>query len=697
VRLELAHVLRRTPGPEAERVTALVRLLGDDDPNVRWAAALGLGALPTASGVERLTEALSDPDLAVRCAAAKALGACGEVAAPASAALWARTRDSTWFEARTCARELGRLGEAALPSLRQGLSEGAVDRQRHLAVIALRELGAPPLPELTLALELGVSEEVCEALVALGEPAIPALSAALSSAGPLRKASARALARLAAQHQAAREVLTEALASPVARLREAAAAGLPALPDWPERLATLAAEDPSPAVRGGALASLVRQVTESGQVVPALVRGLTDADEGVREASVWGFTRWGALAGSARERLGALLHGDDVAVALAALEALTQISTAEQSRASLEQALSRDSQAVPLAAASALLVGGVESPAAVAALAAALEDASLEYGPAGGYLKAAAHSQLGLDLVERHLQGRHEDEAWRALRWGPHALQSLQRLLHHEQPSIRSSAAACLREDHGAEGGVLLSRAAEEVPEAARELAQYPPPNVDRLTAELDAGGDRALQAAQVLLAEGSQLEGKTLSQALRRAFEDCEPEAAWLFACVALPRGIDVDRAAQALATTRFFPYVDMGGGEGAAVQALAEAGPAGRAATRALWVWAQRESRFNSPERWGQALEASLALLQVGGWPDDVAAVMAEALAAEGRTFADDFGAWPVHPQVAHQAREGWLLRCVPVLAQPGAGPEGARALEALTGHRNPRVRAAAAAALR
>ncbi len=126
----------------------LTRLLGDDDPSVRRAAAASLGRAGDKRAVEPLLEALSDEDCSVKIEAARSLAAGGD-RRPVPA-LIAALRDESSVVRTEAAAALGALGDRrAVPALVRALR----DRYwtvRRAAVRSLKRTGGPAvLPEIT--------------------------------------------------------------------------------------------------------------------------------------------------------------------------------------------------------------------------------------------------------------------------------------------------------------------------------------------------------------------------------------------------------------------------------------------------------------------------------------------------------------------------------------------------------------------
>jgi len=102
----------------------LRELLTDADPNRRWWAARGLAAIATQAARESLVTTLDDADSYVRACAAQGLGELR--AAEAVEKLVSHLADSSPLVSRIAADGLARIGEPAVPALIAALQEGKV-------------------------------------------------------------------------------------------------------------------------------------------------------------------------------------------------------------------------------------------------------------------------------------------------------------------------------------------------------------------------------------------------------------------------------------------------------------------------------------------------------------------------------------------------------------------------------------------
>lgn len=151
--LTIGKILRRnsaaTQENPAELTTSLLQALRGDDMWLRMAATSALVALGEAA-VPGLTGALQDEQAAVRRAAAKALGKLGNVAALAD--LLRALTDADIGTRRFAAQALGRIGHAsAVAALSDSLRDPDQD-VREASGVALGKIGQPAAPILLEAL-----------------------------------------------------------------------------------------------------------------------------------------------------------------------------------------------------------------------------------------------------------------------------------------------------------------------------------------------------------------------------------------------------------------------------------------------------------------------------------------------------------------------------------------------------------------
>jgi HEAT repeat protein len=316
------QALRRIGKPA---VPALVPLLKDKQPAVRWQAAVILGgigpdakeALPdlqTAVETERdafavvaaaalaqvqiggdpkkpvakVIELLGSDEPAIRGSAAAVLEAFGRQAAPAVEKLTALLDDEDEMvrgQALGTLRAIGPAGRKAVPALTKRLSDTDAE-VRAGAVRALRALGpqaAPAVPELIKGLasdDLNVREGSVEALQAIGpaaKDAVPELTSLLRTkvANPIHHLPAlRALAAIGPDAKSATPALLQLLDDKDTELRLAVLDTLgsieAAMPEVIARLQMIAQRDSFSTVRAAAIRALGRMGPAAKEASPAL-------------------------------------------------------------------------------------------------------------------------------------------------------------------------------------------------------------------------------------------------------------------------------------------------------------------------------------------------------------------------------------------------------------------------------------------
>jgi HEAT repeat protein len=390
LRLAAAGFLRAMPSTRA--ISGLGRVLGDPDPQVRIAAAEALGAsgsreaampllahlddsmpdvqraviaalgrLGDRSAVVPLIGKVQHPRSTVRLSVAQALGRLGDPRAASALVLALRDDDD---DVRVAALEaLGGLrSNAATLAIISVLRAGAAGEVRVAALEALARIGsAEGLDALLDALggeePNGGTSDVRDALVQMGDRAIPRLLACLVGQPAPALADGCALVLGALEAKQAPAAVTEALRRgvirPPAALRALAAVGNPqSLPTALEYLA-----DPEPQVRRAAIdaaAELLDPTRPDGRAVDPIRRAL-DMARGSRAEQVALISLLGRT-GSPRAAM--LLipiarEADSAALRIAAIEALGMVGPAGQDSALL-QALEAEQAGVRLAAAVAL-------------------------------------------------------------------------------------------------------------------------------------------------------------------------------------------------------------------------------------------------------------------------------------------------------------------------------------------------------
>jgi HEAT repeat protein len=133
---------------DASAVPVLIEAVGDEYEDVRWTACGALEEIGDASAVPALIKALGDWNKTVRTTAGEALKKIGKPAVPALIkALW----DSNWDLRRTACWVLGWIRDAsAVPALIEALGDKDI---RRVAYEALVQIGEPAVPHLKKAVE----------------------------------------------------------------------------------------------------------------------------------------------------------------------------------------------------------------------------------------------------------------------------------------------------------------------------------------------------------------------------------------------------------------------------------------------------------------------------------------------------------------------------------------------------------------
>ncbi len=393
VRLRLAACQVIRPAPSERAAAALGRVLGDGDANVRRAAARALGNATHPDAALPLLGHLDDAVPEVRTAVVEALARSGD--GRAVVPLLGKIQDSAPEVRRAVARALGELGDArATSSLLLALRDPNVDVRIEAlgalgqlgdatAVLAIAPLVEPPQPHAlrraalaalarlgtdralaALAAALAFDEDTPggqtparDALVAAGRKAVPVLLATLGSARSERALAAAALALGALGAAEAREPIARALKAgalpPGPALRALALVGdTSALPAALELLA-----HPSAPVRAEARAAaeaLLDPRRPDGRAVDPIAALLfapqTRADE--RPALLRLLGRTGSPRAAAL--VAPFARSNDMALRLAALDALGSLGPGGGHDRALLEAAGDDDPAVRARAATAL-------------------------------------------------------------------------------------------------------------------------------------------------------------------------------------------------------------------------------------------------------------------------------------------------------------------------------------------------------
>jgi HEAT repeat protein len=357
--------------PEATR--RIGQVLPDASASERSAAAVVLGMLRDPAGVELLTGMLGDADERVASAAARALRQVGR-----------RFEDNLV--------ELVRTGDAArrkllFPLLRQRASAATVapylgDEDPELRVAAceaLARLGDPtPVPALYGLLEdanPGVVQAAVAAIQALGsrESEPLAIAAARSASPQARRWALRIMSYFG--FASAVDACLAGLGDADHRVRESAAAGLALLDEPRAREALLgSARADDPRTRAAAARALgTTAVGSDARVQSALLKLLDDGDAWTRYYACQALGRLGAVV--ATDRIAGLLRDPAGQVAVAAVEALSHLSSPGATQALLAVAGAADID--PDMRRAALIGLGIgHPPEALPTLLDALEDAA---------------------------------------------------------------------------------------------------------------------------------------------------------------------------------------------------------------------------------------------------------------------------------------------------------------------------------
>lgn len=202
VRRHSARALGRIGPAALEAIPALTRSLGDEDHAVRINAALALWQIDGhPQAVPALVDLLQEETPTTAYRAAVALGEIGPDAESAADALVEALGHGDGDVRRVSARTLGRMGQVAIPSLRETLNR----RESIAGRGAVEALGWMTPSEETIALLIGT----------------------LADPSPIVRASAaRALGRFGPEAAAATSTLIQAVNDPEAMVRDAAARAL---------------------------------------------------------------------------------------------------------------------------------------------------------------------------------------------------------------------------------------------------------------------------------------------------------------------------------------------------------------------------------------------------------------------------------------------------------------------------------------
>ncbi|MGF1579981.1 MAG: HEAT repeat domain-containing protein [Gemmataceae bacterium] len=325
VRQAAAEALAEMGPASQSAVAALVVLLADWHPKVRECAALSLaGVGPSAEvAIPPLIQLLTDKDELVREAAVKALGRIGPASVPALLEIL-RTRDfpamQQWLEGHVEALDWFAKAAECLETGRQVRFSPAKDRRpeeldavRREPLKAVRNIGWQFRHAVEERLLVETAHETAVRIlgkVGAESPEAISLLVKIMVDGnqSLRLAAIRSLGEIGVPARNALPFLVESLVDRSKSVRRATAQSLPAIdPNWATN-----------SEMGEAVRSFLEKLKQSGEPgviaaeafvlagaasVPVLVRGLTEGDRVLREASA---TTLGRLGEAAKEAIPAL-------------------------------------------------------------------------------------------------------------------------------------------------------------------------------------------------------------------------------------------------------------------------------------------------------------------------------------------------------------------------------------------------------
>jgi HEAT repeat protein len=297
--VQAAAPLDSEPSYHGKRLKQWVELSRDEDPKVRLRAVVHVGLGPfNKAAVPALRKSLRDEDRTVRLAAIVALGEIGTEAAEAADDLGARLKEEDPDACVKICEALANFGSAGVPALMDALKDDNREVRR-AAVIALSEMGpdakaaGPVLAAIFRHIDSkSPYNEAKQALMSIGEPAVPALIDALKDPSEdVRRWSLEALWTIG----------------------PAAKAAIPAV------LERMEEED----LRACAIGVLDSMGAKEPAVVDALRKALADPNPEVRDAAADALRNLGPAAKPARKLLVAALKAEYIHVSAA--EALARM------------------------------------------------------------------------------------------------------------------------------------------------------------------------------------------------------------------------------------------------------------------------------------------------------------------------------------------------------------------------------------
>lgn len=515
--------------------------------------------------VSLLAEKLNSTDGSIRRAAAVELGDMGAAAAPAAPALVAASKDKDIAVRAEVASALLRIGEGAIPAIKEGLADPSAGIA--LALV-LSKMGNPGLVALVDRIAHGNDAAQGNALIGIGslgaaaKRSLPVLVELFrSNDAAVRGAAAQAVAKMA---EANRAIVVPAVAAalrdpdPGMRLGAIATAGalgsdgVSLVPALVERLADTqpdvqkATQDALFQMGPPALPALRPLLASPGvaavlsrfgaPAIPFLTEALGGEPPAVRIAAATGLAGMGSAAASAAESLGKALHDVDADVRVSVAQALAAIgSSASAANAALASALADPSPAVRAAAATAIGQTDKDGRIAAPALVKALDD------PVADVQRAAADSlrRAGARAVPGLLDGLKEANASRVVEAltsvGPSGVREISAGLRHPDARARAGAAEALGRLGAAAGdaaAALVETLKDPVPDvraaAARALGRMAPQSaavaVPSLTL-LVKDQPRAVRLAAIVALGQMRTAAASAAKALSSATHDDDPD----------------------------------------------------------------------------------------------------------------------------------------------------------------------------
>ncbi len=374
VRIQAIRALERISGQAHRTITALVELLDDSHPDIRWAAAGAMESfgLKAAVATPALIQLLDDPEPAVRASAASTLGKMGPVAVAALMQVLDDPSLEKQFNALKALAAHGARAGVAVPRVTP-LARNPNPELRAAAVLCIRRIaGDRDWPG-----ETGW----------LTDPQEEVWPKAMTSAERMRGYPSLRRAIV----EAALQVFREAVSDPEPVVRYEAVKGYADLGDagvsGAEQVAPLLRDTEARIRRAAADALGLMGPGVGPEITPDLVSALADPDENVSWAVVQAIRNMGADAVS---ELAVVLEYGDPLLLTGVLQAVIELGpTASATAPHILSYLSASDSQVRALAAEAL--GSVGADHAVDALRASLDDPSENVRAAAAWALAALH------------------------------------------------------------------------------------------------------------------------------------------------------------------------------------------------------------------------------------------------------------------------------------------------------------------